>query len=431
MITNERQYKISKAALAKLRTHIERFDSREMGRSTGDVRFAKAEMEALQSESQTLAEHLAEYEALRAGRGASLQVRSLEELPTALVKARIAQGLSQRALAERLGMKEQQIQRYEAEKYASASLRRILEVSTCLNLKLTEAVRLHAQVSDVDVTSQSLKLDLDKFPLKEMYRRGWFKDFVGSLQDAEDRAHELLENFLSWLGPDRAQALHRMHIRTGSALDSYALLAWESRLLQLASEQVVPTMYDPTIITTEWLRKLASLSTDSAGPRLAVEYLANAGITVVIEPHLQRTYLDGAALITAKRPVIGMTLRYDRLDNFWFVLFHELAHVVLHLKSERDSQTFFDDLEAQPNELEKQADEFASDSLLPRAVWEASVARFFRTKENIQKLASTLAISPALVAGRIRNEAQNYVILGDLIGVGEVRKHFQEVHFGQ
>jgi HTH-type transcriptional regulator/antitoxin HigA len=141
--------------------------------------------------------------------------------------------------------------------------------------------------------------------------------------------------------------------------------------------------------------------------------------------------LDGAALLADKKPIIGMTLRYDRLDNFWFVLFHELAHVVLHLKSECEPKTFFDDLEAQPDEIEKEADQFASDSLLPQAVWDASVARFFRTKENIQKLASSLSISPAVIAGRIRNEAENYVILGELIGVGEVRKHFPEVRFGQ
>ena len=431
MITNERQYKISKTALAKLRAHIESFDAPKVARATGHAQFAEAELHALESESEILAENIAEYEALRAGNRAGLQVNSLEELPTVLVKARIAQGLSQRALAERLGMKEQQIQRYEAEKYSSASLRRILEVSSCLNLKLTEAVRLQAGVGEVENSSQGSQLNFDKFPLKEMYRRGWFEDFVGSLQDAEDKAHELLDGLLIWLGSDQAQALHRMHIRAGGVLDSYALLAWEARILQLAHTRIVTAIYDPSSITTEWLRKLASLSVHSDGPRLAVDYLASAGIALVVEPHLQRTYLDGAAFLSEKGPVIGMTLRYDRLDNFWFVLFHELAHLVLHFNSESHQRTFFDDLEARPDELEKEADEFASDSLLPLAVWEGCVARFFRTKENIEKVASSLPISPAVVAGRIRNEAENYIILGDLIGIGEVRKHFQEVHFGQ
>ena len=67
-----------------------------------------------------------------------------------------------------------------------------------------------------------------------------------------------------------------------------------------------------------------------------MEYLAHSGIPLVVEPHLPQTYLDGAAfLLPAGRPVIGLTLRYDRLDNFWFVLFHELAHVVKHLRKDR------------------------------------------------------------------------------------------------
>jgi HTH-type transcriptional regulator/antitoxin HigA len=428
VITNQRQYKISKAALAKLGTHI---DSLPKAKTTVGARFAKAELDALESERQILVEQLAQYEALRAAKGAVLEVDRLEDLPTALVKARIAQGLSQRALAERLRMKEQQIQRYEAEKYGSASLRRILEIANSLNLKLADAVRLQAGEDRVEFPAHGINLDFDKFPVKEMYRRGWFQGFAGSLQEAESKAHRLLQTFLSCLGPDHAEALHKMHIRAGGVLDTYALLAWKARIVQLANRRAHSGIYTPNVITTDWFRTLASLSAKPNGPRLAVEYLAEAGITLVVEPHLQRTYLDGAALLANKTPVIGMTLRYDRLDNFWFVLFHELAHLALHLRREDESKTFFDDLEAQPDTVENEADEFASNALLPAAIWEKSVTRFFRTDKNIRNLASTLSVSPAVIAGRIRNESGNYLILGELIGAAEVRKHFQEVRFGQ
>ena len=80
------------------------------------------------------------------------------------------------------------------------------------------------------------------------------------------------------------------------------------------------------------MREVAQLSVYEDGPRRAQERLAAHGIALVIERHLPRTHLDGAALcLLDGRPVIGLTLRYDRIDNFWFSLMHELAHVSLHL----------------------------------------------------------------------------------------------------
>jgi len=63
-------------------------------------------------------------------------------------------------------------------------------------------------------------------------------------------------------------------------------------------------------------------------PHLAIQFLARHGIVLVIAPHLTNTYLDGAAMrLDDGAPVIGLSVRYDRLDNFWFCLLHELAHV--------------------------------------------------------------------------------------------------------
>ena len=73
-----------------------------------------------------------EYESLKAGKFPMDELSGVAELPTVLIKARIAQGLSQKDLAERLGLQEQQIQRYEATEYASASLTRIKEVVSAL-----------------------------------------------------------------------------------------------------------------------------------------------------------------------------------------------------------------------------------------------------------------------------------------------------------
>jgi HTH-type transcriptional regulator/antitoxin HigA len=78
---------------------------------------------------------------------------------------------------------------------------------------------------------------------------------------------------------------------------------------------------------------VARLSWSDEGPRLAKEFLAKHGITLVVVHHLPRTYLDGAALkLGDGTPVVGLTLRCDRVDGFWFCLLHELAHLGCHME---------------------------------------------------------------------------------------------------
>jgi HTH-type transcriptional regulator/antitoxin HigA len=262
-----------------------------------------------------------------------------------------------------------------------------------------------------------------------MYRRGWFEDFVGNVREAEANAKQLLGEIFNIVGVQPIRALHRKHVRSGSTLDQYSLLAWQCRILRLAKNERIKVPFKKAHITKAWMNNLAKLSTKKNSPRLAKEYLKESGIALNIEPHLPQTYLDGAALLLSNgNPVIGMTLRFDRLDNFWFVLFHELAHLVLHIG--KNDVEFFDDLEAKPDELEKEADEFACECLIPNAVWETSIARYKPTTETIRDLAEHLNISPAIIAGRIRKESENYLILNDLIGTEEVRKVFTEVKFG-
>ena len=97
-------------------------------------RLLAVQKEALQSQLSDLEADIREYEALKAGNFAFEQLERISELPRLLIRARIASGLSQRGLADRLGLKEQQIQRYEASDYASASFTRIREVVSALDI---------------------------------------------------------------------------------------------------------------------------------------------------------------------------------------------------------------------------------------------------------------------------------------------------------
>jgi HTH-type transcriptional regulator/antitoxin HigA len=141
---------------------------------------------------------------------------------------------------------------------------------------------------------------------------------------------------------------------------------------------------------------------------------------------LPRTYLDGAAIrLPDSSPLVALTLRYDRLDHFWFTLAHELAHVSLHLDRD-DIEAFFDDLAAAgPQKAEQEADEFAAEALIPAGKWATAGLTTASPKQRVIDFAAQLMVSPAIPAGRLRFESRNYKLLQELVGTGEVRKLFK------
>jgi len=139
LIANERQYRISKAELRRFEEAVNAQSDREGG-SRIDPRIEKAMRASLQSEMDELRRQIRRYEDLRDGRVVQRQFNGLREVPTALVEARIAAGLTQRALAERLGLREQQVQRWEATLYAGVGIERLQEVADAVGMGVHETV---------------------------------------------------------------------------------------------------------------------------------------------------------------------------------------------------------------------------------------------------------------------------------------------------
>ena len=134
MIKNERQYRITKKQATRFSQTLD-----ALRRGSGDTEgvhplILKAQEDALRSQLVDLEGELRDYESLKAGNFKIEDLNVISELPAVLIRARIAQGLSQKDLAERLQLKEQQIQRYEATDYSSASLERIKEVVRALRV---------------------------------------------------------------------------------------------------------------------------------------------------------------------------------------------------------------------------------------------------------------------------------------------------------
>ena len=198
--------------------------------------------------------------------------------------------------------------------------------------------------SGVDFGDPLVDMEWSRFPVKAMAKLGWTPggpNLVG-------RADEIIRDLIDRAGGSdvASAALYRKnnHMRVNAKMDPYALKAWCWQVLAKANEERPKANYERGTVTLDFLKNVAQLSWSEEGPRLAREFLAKHGIPLVIVPHLPKTYLDGAALrLGDGRPVIGLTLRYDRIDNFWFCMLHELAHAGRHLDNDKGN-AFIDDL---------------------------------------------------------------------------------------
>ena len=135
MIQNEYQYKLSQSKIKELQE-----ESIELNKIKNDLhpRQFKIRQNGLQGMMDDILSDIAEYEELK-GHPSIIKIESFNEIPVALIKARIALGMTQKDLAEKLGMKEQQIQRYESNQYSSAGFQRLAEIATALDVKLNDS----------------------------------------------------------------------------------------------------------------------------------------------------------------------------------------------------------------------------------------------------------------------------------------------------
>lgn len=141
MIKNEKQYRITKAQVRRFQDALAELAGQQRPSNIAP-RLWEAQREAAQSQMEDLREQVEVYERLHVGQSKTVVLEGVEDLPKALIRARIAAGMTQEGLARRLGVKPQQVQRYEATEYESASFARILKVVQALGLRMPKAARL-------------------------------------------------------------------------------------------------------------------------------------------------------------------------------------------------------------------------------------------------------------------------------------------------
>jgi HTH-type transcriptional regulator / antitoxin HigA len=340
-----------------------------------------------------------------------------------LVLARITQGLSQRELAQRLGMKEQQVQRYENDFYSGISLANLQKVATFLNVRLSAALARGMGEHLKDILEEAAAFppaELERV-LRFVKQQKWLPDRYREASKY-DPSNALVQYLASTRDRFGSPALLRTGLNTADYRKDLSLLTWRARAADVAQMALgrISTAFDPTDIS--WIPELVKSSRAVDGPLRAREILAEHGILLVVVPQIPGLRLDGAAFLESDVPIIALTLRFDRVDSFWFTLLHELGHIYLHLHSGL-GLGFFDDIEHDGiDEAESEANEFAGASIIADERWRVSPARVTKSEGAVEKLAENLEVHPALIYGRIRKERSDYTIFAKRVGQGDVRK---------
>lgn len=263
-----------------------------------------------------------------------------------------------------------------------------------------------------DPGRQSRALLFGDLPITEMIKRRWL-----SAEDVRDvpAVEEALVKFFGAKCIDEIEILPHASKKTNvNAPPTPAQLAWLYRVREIASEMLVGRYQHG--LGSELIAKLKPLLCSVEAARKVPRILSDFGIRFAIVEALTSTKIDGVCFwLDDASPVIGMTLRYDRIDNFWFVLRHEIEHV---LQGHGHSAVILDaGLEGERagtgsgvTEEERVANEAAAEFCIRRVQLDRFVARKapFFAERDILGFAKTLNVHPGLVAGQLQHRTGRY-----------------------
>lgn len=264
-------------------------------------------------------------------------------------------------------------------------------------------------------------------PLADMIKRGWID--ADSVRDTAKVERELMR-FFGVNRPEDIEILPFAAKKTEVHSEATpAQMAWLYRVRQIAKDMLVAP-YSPQSVKAA-LAKLRPLVVSPEGAAKVPRIMAEAGIRFVLVESLPTAKIDGVCFwLSSKAPVIGMSLRFDRIDNFWFVLRHELEHVI-QLHGQTAATVMLDaELEgeragtgANVSEEERMANGAAQAFCVPPDQMKAFVARkapFFAERDVIG-FARLLKVHPGIVAGQLQHLTKRYNLFREhLVKVREI-----------
>lgn len=386
MIKNKRQYLITREQANKFeRALADLVKNCDIAHESSLL--IGAEEEALRSQLNDLRSEMREYESLQEGKHNVFTIQALGELPHAFIKARIASGLSQKELASRLGLKEQQIQRYEATDYASVSLTRLIETAQALGITILDKAQLTIEEFSVDTFFKRLnQVGLDRdfvirrlLPpaLSEELQNKPRREINGLALQSTDRIGRIFDwSFKEILGKDplhikpaliagvRFKAPSRIVERKVSAYTVYAhyLSLLLNKTVQHLTQKHIPS--DPYEVRDEILATYGSISLEGA-----LRYVWNLGVPVLALDDPGNFH--GACFRDDSRNVIVVKQNTKSSSRWMFDLFHEFWHAAQ--EPEKPTRTTIEvssdpggTSSSPPDDEDKIASQFAGAVLLGR-----------------------------------------------------------------
>jgi HTH-type transcriptional regulator / antitoxin HigA len=266
----------------------------------------------------------------------------------------------------------------------------------------------HAIHDDVGVERRS-KI-YAKAPVKEMAKRGWIEP-----SDNIDVLEKRVQDFLHIKSLDEEPWLAHA-ARKGATYTEVnsSQWAWLFRVKQLAREISVPKYSRSSLLDA--LKQMETMLIAPEEVRRVSGVLASSGVRFVIVERLPQAKIDGACCwLDAQSPVIGMSIRRDTIDNFWFVLRHEIEHVLLGHGQDRE---IIDDLEGKragtgedlPAE-ERLANAAASEFCAPKLGAFMARKHPFYYERDVLAFSQTINRHPGIVIGQMQFRLENYAYL--------------------
>lgn len=316
------------------------------------------------------------------------------------------QGMSHAELARRCGRSPKLISEIVAgkaplEPETALQLEKVLGVDASVWLGIESDYRLHrARENEAEGAAASAEW-AKGFPVAELVKRGAF-------QRPESDADAVMK-LLSFFGVASIDAWTARHAvrnvvyRHSPAFgsDEAALATW-LRLGELEAELQECAAYREAAFrkAVQQIRGLTRGEVGEALPR-AGELCNRAGVALALVQPLPRTALSGAARwLSPRKAVIQLSARHKSDDHLWFSFFHEAAHVLLHSKK----SVFVDEVNGDGNDLEAEANEWASRTLVPRREWKRFIATSPRSRLAVQTFAEQQGIAPGIVVGMLQHE---------------------------
>lgn len=253
------------------------------------------------------------------------------------------------------------------------------------------------------------------FPVRDMTRRHW----ISGSEDIETQEKQCM-SFFGTKSLDERPTLAHAAKRTSYESITSAQLAWLFRVRQMAEACAVPGYSKAALIAA--LPKLHALMVAPEEARHVPKILTEAGVRFVIVEALPGSKIDGACMwLTDKAPVIAMSCRLDRIDNFWFVLRHEIEHLIQ--EHGKEDQVLFDEevgdsIEANQLEDEKIANAAAANFCVRREVLVDYMDRtypYFFGEDRILRFAARIGVHPGIVLGQLHGKTKQYRYLREYL----------------